>query len=127
MKSLFDKKLTGYILLCTSGFFTVIVYATNQYAIEQTDPIIFACYVLLTGALILLPYYTFKYSLNYHKKILNTYAKSICLVSFFALLGSIFWFLAIKLVGGTMSSLYDNVTIIFSFILGLIFLQEKLN
>lgn len=122
-----DHKLIGYGILSISSFFSICVYILNHHALAQEDAIIFALYVLTSAAVILFVYYGAKYDHHYHKKMLTAHVRNIFVVSIFAILGSLTWFLSIKLVGGTLSSLYDNITIIFSFFLGIIFLQEKIN
>lgn len=126
-----NKEKLGYLLILGSIFSAAIMYITFDYAFRKFDELspenaIF--YANLGALLISSPY--FLRSKKSRKNLKNTFSinwKIIILVAFLSAFGASLWFYAIYEAKSGLVALLNQSEILFAFLLGIIFLKEKIS
>lgn len=124
-----DKKLVGYLYLSLASIFSVIEYLIVQYITQNLSlsPLSYAFLTFISSTILISPFIIYFYGYKNLIKIFIDNKKGILITSLTMSIGSSLWFYMIARFGASTTSFMENFVLIFSILLGTLFLKEKLN
>lgn len=122
-----DKQLIGYWFLTLSIFFDVLIYVINDYTLASIPPYRYALSFFLLPVLFVTPFYIWHYGIRTIVSTFKNQYRAIIGAIFFSVIAALLWFYILAEIGSTSVSLLEKSTIVFSALLGIALLKEKLN
>lgn len=115
----------GYFFLALALIFEVITFVLSEYILQYTTPLNFAVHFLVSTLVVITPFYFFYYGKKTLYKTWRKRWRDIGRVSFWFVLVALLFFFVVDAVGSTSIALFEKFSIVFSALIGIFMLKEK--